>query len=150
MLNHLGDRDLTVSPSFLEEILLSCKPKKRKKGTFQEIVKDFFQKYKYYCGGPIPEYMFDEIESLQFVTIEQACDIVHSAISKSKSLARSKLTKYAAQKLLVKIIHKCENNLIPQEFAPGIILLYIELIEGCNWRHLVNDKFELCGKVRLI
>ena len=115
-----------------------------------EAIDKMFSNESFYCGGPIPQYALKDPANVGLLGMELvlAIDIAHNALEKSKGLAKTKYTKKIGQKLIPKIIHNCESKNIRQEFIGGMMLLYLELVEGCEWRHLAKIKNEpKCEKV---
>ena len=116
---------------------------------YEAIVK-FFTPQKYYCGGPIPRHLLAVPKNKPVLKIEmaEAIHIAQEALSQVRVLAKSKWNKKIGMHLIPKILHSIEGYNIRKEQAGGLLLMYLELCEGCNWRHLVNEDFQLkCAKV---
>ncbi len=116
---------------------------------YEAIIK-FFTPQKYYCGGPIPRHLLAVPKNIPVLKIElaEAISIAHAALDRVRVLAKSKYHPKIGQQLIPKIIHATHGYNIRKEMIGGLILMYLELCEGCNWRHLVNEDFQLkCAKV---
>lgn len=115
-----------------------------------EMLEKFFTPQRYYCGGSIPKHLlFDKKnKALLKIPLPEAISITHAALGRVRKLARSKYSKKVGQLLIPKIIHACESYNIPKHMIGGMMLMYIELVEACSWRHLVNEDYQLkCVKV---
>ncbi len=99
----------------------------------------FLKAPAWHVGGKVPGealYRDDNIKLLRFEMIP-AVDIVHMALEKVNCLAKTKYDENVGIRLIPKLIHACERRGIPQNFVPGILLLYLEHCEGCPWRNLL-------------
>jgi hypothetical protein len=106
----------------------------------------------WYGGGKVPKgYIYrEENKKLFKFDIITAVDITHIIVPRVKELARTN-TKYnenitpknASFILIPKVMGECSKRGIPQNFVPGILLLYLEHVEGCRWRHLLPHILEM-------
>jgi hypothetical protein len=119
---------------FEEEHLIT----KRQEG--EERIK-FLKPPSWYCGGRVPGralYREDNIALLKIDMIP-AVDITYAALGKVNKLAKTKYDEHVGIRLIPKVLHACERRGIPQNFVPGMLLLYLEHCENCPWRHLVPE-----------
>lgn len=93
----------------------------------------------FHLGGPIPKNLLykPENEKVLKLDLTPAVDIVHVALGRVRSLAKTKYDEHTGIRLIPKVLHACERRNIPQNFAPGILLMYVELCERCEWRDLL-------------
>ena len=109
-----------------------------------QMIEQFFHKRQSGMGGPITANRLFRPEHIDLLKIEliPAVDIVYAALARVSSLARTKYDKHVGIRLIPKVLHACERRNIPQNYIPGILLLYLELCENCEWRHLLNGIVE--------
>lgn len=107
----------------------------------------------WYGGGRVPKGSLyrEENKKLFKIDIIPAVDITNFALARVKSLARTKYDESVSFRLIPKVMHACGRRGIPQNFVPGILLLYLEHCEGCRWRHLLphilqTKRAKLAGK----
>lgn len=117
---------------FLEEHLIV------KKQDGEEKMK-FLKPPSWHGGGRVPKSALYRKDNIFLMRIEMipAVDIIYAALGTVNSLAKTKYDEDVGIRLIPKVLHACERRGIPQNFAPGILLLYLEHCEGCQWRHLV-------------
>src|SRR5262249_46369026 len=108
------------------------------------MIEQFFHNRQLGSGGPVPRERLFRPEHVKLLKIEliPAVDIVYAALGRVNSLARTKYDKHVGIRLIPKVLHACERRNIPQNFIPGILLLYLELCENCEWRYLLNGIVE--------
>jgi hypothetical protein len=99
----------------------------------------------WYGGGKVPAASLyrEENKKLLKIGIIPAVDITNFALARVKSLVRTKYDDKVSFRLIPKIMHACERRGIPQNFFPGILLLYLEHCEGCRWRHLLPQILQI-------
>jgi hypothetical protein len=116
--------------------------------TESDAVERMFENEHFYCGGPIPNYAIKDPENVKLLNIKltQSVDIAHEALGRVNKLAKSKYRPRMGERLIPKIIHMCEEKNLQQEMIGGLILLYLELVEGCEWRYLVDKQYEFKDK----
>ena len=107
-----------------------------------EAIDRFFEGYSYYCGGPIPSDILKDKDNVNLLRMPlfDAIDIAHQTIDRTPVLAKTRYKSHIGQKLIPKIIHSCEKRNIRREMIGGLMLLYLEIVEGCDWRPLVTNR----------
>ena len=110
----------------------------------------FLKPPTFHSGGKVPKdalYRDDNRLLLQLEMIP-AVDILYAALGRVNTLAKTTykesepwhklpFAENVGIRLIPKILHACERRGIPQNHSPGILLLYLENCEGCQWRDLV-------------
>lgn len=101
----------------------------------------FLKPPSWYGGGRIPNgaYYREENKPLLRFELIPAVDILYAALERVNTLAKTKYDENVGIRLIPKVLHACERRGVPQNHAPGILLLYLEHCEGCQWRHLVPE-----------
>jgi hypothetical protein len=109
----------------------------------------------FHSGGKVPKgYIYrEENKKLFKFDIIPAVDITHISVPRVKELARTNnenkiykgnITPQNASFILIpKVMGECGKRGIPQNFVPGILLLYLEHVEGCRWRHLLPQILQI-------
>ncbi len=108
-------------------------------------IKRKFSPPSWHVGGQIPKAHLFRPENVTLLGIDliPAVDIIYRGLEGVRILAKTKYNeKYGWIPLIPKVLHACERRNIPQNFAPGIMLMYCELCEGLEWRHLVRRVYE--------
>jgi hypothetical protein len=108
------------------------------------MIEQFFRKRRAGRGGPVSASQLFCPENRALLSIEfiPAVDIANEALSRVKSLARTKYSSNVGTRLIPKVIAACNKREIPQNYIPGMLLLYLEVCENCEWRHLLNGVVE--------
>jgi hypothetical protein len=109
-----------------------------------QMIERFFNKRELGSGGPITKNLLFSPEHVDLLKIKMipAVDIVYAALSRVKTLAKTKYDEHVGIRLIPKVLHAGARRNIPHNFIPGILLLYLELCENCEWRHLLNGIVE--------
>ena len=101
----------------------------------RDYIVQFFQDKEMYCGGPVPRHMMlsDAYISLVMNTrIDKGVGLVYDAMENSGQY----LGEAAAGDIpddirkVLQVLHECEQKGIPKPFATGILVMYMELVEG--------------------
>jgi len=100
----------------------------------------FLKPPSWHGGGRVPKDALYREDNKFLLRIEMipAVDILYAALAKVKTLAKTKYDENVGIRLILKVLHACGRRGIPQNYVPGIVLLYSEHCEGCPWRHLVS------------
>lgn len=108
-------------------------------------LKKRFSPPSFHIGGQIPLGHLLKEENIELLKIDliPSVDIIYRALEGTRTLVKTRYHKeHGWIPLITKVLHACERRNIPQNFAPGIMLMYLELCEGCEWRHLVRRIYE--------
>lgn len=101
-------------------------------------MEDFFKDKMLYCGGKVPhKILFDEKRISMVLNydiiqgVQHAYQLLESTVSK-KELEASKYSGEATNDILLvnETLNLLAKSGIPQQFAGGMMILYLEFIEG--------------------
>ena len=101
----------------------------------------FFDGKMLYCGGKIPRsYLFakDKVSMVLNFDICAGCDYVYATLEKSLSkyeIDSARITGEVTSdiKLVRETLDLIAKSGVPQQFAGGIMVLYLELVEGVEF-----------------
>jgi hypothetical protein len=98
----------------------------------------------WFNGGPVPKKLLFKDENVKVLQLDliPAVDIVYRALPFVRSLAKTKYDEHVGIRLIPKVLHAAERRNIPQNFAPGILLMYLEHCERCPWRFLIPTLYK--------
>lgn len=110
-----------------------------------EMIEKYFANQRYYCGGPIPRHLLMTPKNKQLLKVElaDAISIVQAGLDRTRTLARTKWKPKVGQYMIPKILYALQSINAPKEMMGGMMLLHVELVEACSWRHLVNEGYKL-------
>lgn len=101
-------------------------------------IEDFFKDKMLYCGGKVPQRMLSDEKRISMVLnydiiqgVEHAYQLLESTVSQ-KELEASKYSGEATSDILLvnEILNLLAKSGIPQQFAGGMMILYLEFVEG--------------------
>jgi len=99
----------------------------------------FFKDKAMYCGGPVPKRL---LQSEDYMTLVLNTDVEYGAKTAYAALQRAEhqvtwetddaVTVPREVKFVISILNHCKTLDIPKVFAPGLMLMYLEICEGVN------------------
>ena len=103
---------------------------------------EFFSQKEYYCGGNIPHNLLfteDNINLVTGVVMEEGIGRVHAILEQNDPPSVCSALRISPevpwQVMYVRyLLEMCSSQRIPKIFAPGIILIYLDLCNGMRYR----------------
>lgn len=114
-------------------------------GDVQDLAKryitEFFDDKMMYCGGRIPKRRLFNDNSISMVINFDICrGVDHAYLVLEKTLTKKEISraKIAGEitsdiKLVTEILNLLSRSGVPQQFAGGMMILYLELVEGVEF-----------------
>jgi hypothetical protein len=119
---------------------------KKDQPTVKDVVADaklwmgsYFSDKPYYCGGSIPHHILYNQKRINLVldcTFDHAMDIAHEALEKNLTDEDWEYIDAGGVgpdiKSLISVLHSMSDEKVPQEYSPGMLVVYLELCMGLD------------------
>lgn len=107
----------------------------------KKYITDFFDNKMMYCGGRIPKKRLFNDDAISMVINFDICrgvDYAYLALEKTLTKQEVNRAKIAGEitsdiKLVTEILNLLSRSGIPQQFAGGMMIMYLELVEGVQF-----------------
>lgn len=101
------------------------------KALAKHYINGFFKDKSFWCGGPIPQKMLNDPKYIDYMLNLDICngmDCIYNTLGSDPTLDASDND----IKHVIGLFNTCARAGIPKQFSVGIILMYLELCEGCK------------------
>jgi len=137
------DEEIAIGDQIAEEEGLATEYVENETDEFAiKSMQEFFEKKEYYCGGVIPHGILFSDENVRLVnegiSMEDGVQAMHDILDQNlcpDSCEFNLASGLSWQVQYIKqLLQDCASKRIPKIFAPGIILIYLDLCEGMRYK----------------
>ncbi len=98
---------------------------------------EYFDNKEYYCGGEIPHNMIYNEENYRLVlntSMEEGIDQMHFIFEQNPPPSDFSNILGWGPSRISELLVECASKRIPKQFAPGLILIYLDVCEGLRYK----------------